>query len=114
MEYGSRPRSNAPGSGDWQVDWRYADSSTLGTEIGLSNSITCETGTAVEWGWYESNAPTTRVSGAPFLGQISVSDAAPGEYQALAYCTTGSGASKVYSTAVNLMGANGKDVSRRW
>ena len=48
------------------------------------------------------------MSRAPFLGQIGVNDAAPGEYQALAYCTRGSGGSKVYSTAVNLMGANGK------
>ena len=107
VEYG-RLRSTAPGSGDWQVDWRYVHGNALGTEIGVSNDVTCETGTAVEWGWYESNAPTTRVSGAPFLGQISIGDAAPGEYQALAYCTRGSGVSKVYSIAVNLMGANGK------
>ena len=107
VEYG-RLRSTAPGSGDWQVDWRYVHGNALGTEIGVSNDVTCETGTAVEWGWYESNAPTTRVSGAPFLGQISIGDAAPGEYQALAYCTRGSGVSKVYSIAVNLMGGNGK------
>ena len=108
VEYGSLLRSDAPASGDWQLDWRYAGSVTLGTEIGSSNSITCETGTALEWGWYERTAPTSRVSRAPFLGQIGVGDAAPGEYQALAYCTSGSGGSKVYSTAVNLMGANGK------
>ena len=68
-------------------------------------------GTTLEWGWYKSDALTTLLGSNSSSGSVRTVTHTPttsGEYRALAYCTTGSGASKRYSTALELMGAGGK------
>ena len=82
-----------------------------------TENLTCATGTTLEYGWYRSSAPTTRFG----IGEVVTppgsntrvyrADYTPtfsSEYKLLAYCTTGSGASKVYSTALNLGGTSGE------
>ena len=104
---------NRPSSGAWQESRGFVANGLLtgavnnaGTDIG-----TCAAGETREVGWYKSDALTTRlgtVGGTAPALVVNYNTAAPGEYRALAYCTRGTGAAKVYSAAGNLMGANGK------
>ena len=73
--------------------------------------LVCGAGATLEFGWYASSALTTRLGTGTIssLGsaRVYVGDYTPsggGEYQALAYCKTGT----TYSTAVNLQGGNRK------
>ena len=96
-----------PNSGDWQL--------RLGLVRGVLEGATtnaavgsCGTGTDREVGWYASDARTTPLAVATVgaLGSIRLSftPTMAGEYLPLAYCKSGT----TYSTAVNLMGSNGK------
>ena len=84
--------------------------------LSSANRLSCGNGTTLEFGWYKSTALTTRVGtgtvvSPPGIARIYRGEYTPpglGEYRFLAYCTTGTGGSKVYSTAVNLLGPNGK------
>ena len=89
------------------VNLTYDASKPLTSGVGTTG--TCATGTTFESGWYRTNALTTLVGTKDFLSRATVSaPVKPGDYQLLAYCTKGTGMSKVYSAPVNLMGTNGK------
>ena len=94
------------------VNLTYDASKPLTSGVGTTG--TCATGTTFESGWYRTNALTTLVGTKDFLSRATVSaPVTPGDYQLLAYCTKGTGMSKVYSAPVNLMGTNGKVSIRR-
>ena len=106
VSYGET-RNRAAGSGAWNESFNFK-SGTAFTALITPGTITCDTGTTAEIGWYKSTALTTRVGsysqvGSTTVYQLSATPTTAGEYRALGYCTQGTGASKVYSTAKNLM-----------
>ena len=106
VSYGET-RNRASGSGAWKESFNFKSGTAL-TALITPGTITCDTGTTAEVGWYKSTALTTRVGtysqvGSTTVYQLSATPTAAGKYQALGYCTQGTGMSKVYSNAKNLM-----------
>ena len=93
------------GSDPWNASFNFTRNKNL---LGQSRAIItdpCAAGTTLEMGWYKSTALTTRLGTYSRIpnNTISATPTTGGVYRALAYCIRGTGANKLYSTAVNLM-----------
>ena len=99
-----------PATGPWQPRYDFVGAKAFTAYVMPSDLLGgCASGATLEVGWYRSGALTTRLFGDSFSDADAhwfefLPPASGGDFLALAYCVQGT----LRSTAVNLMGRDGK------
>ena len=107
---GKDVRNRPTGTAVWSERFAFGSNRTLTGQI-TPGTIICATGTTLEVGWYSETDLTDREGVYQSVGSglyvLAKLNPPAGRYRALAYCTKGTGSSKVYSAPVNLMRGGG-------